>query len=135
MTGLLASQSVRVSQARIGESLRRTIPHNHQKRITSTAKLLNPVLNTAEYFGHKVHVDQNKKLVMYGVTHVYARDGYSGKVVGFITLPVKTTLRSINIFSGTCKIYNYIYYIIYYINMDMCITLHGYTFEETLSFP
>ena len=73
MTGLLASQRVRVSQARIGESLRRTIPHNHQKRITSTAKLLNPVLNTAEYFGHKVHVDQNKKLVMYGVTRVCTR--------------------------------------------------------------
>ena len=31
-------------------------------------------------------MDQNEKLAMYGVTHVAARDGYSGKVVGFATM-------------------------------------------------
>jgi len=85
MTGLLASQGLKVSQARVGESLRRTNPQYHQKHSTLASRLLNPFPHTADCFGHKVHVDQNEKLVMYGVTHVCARDGFSGKVVGFIT--------------------------------------------------
>ena len=36
-----------------------------------------------------LHLDQNEKVVMYGMTHVVAVDGYSRKIVGFITLPVK----------------------------------------------
>ena len=41
----------------------------------------NPRLYTPLYFGHKLHIDQNEKLVHYGVTYVLARDGYSGKIV------------------------------------------------------
>ena len=93
MTGLLASQGLRVSQAWVGEALKQANPLYHYKRNTSTAKLMNPVRYSADYFGHKVHVDQNEKLAMYGVTHVCARDGYSGKVVGFITMPVKNKLQ------------------------------------------
>lgn len=37
----------------------------------------------------KVHIDQNEKLVMFGVTHVCAVDGYSGKIVGFATMARK----------------------------------------------
>ena len=33
----------------------------------------NPVPYLALSFGHKVHMDQNEKLAMYGVTHVAAR--------------------------------------------------------------
>ncbi len=62
---------------------------------------MNPIpYFAADYFGHKLHVDQNEKLVMYGVTHVCARDGYSGKIVAFVTMPIKNTLRSIRIYSG-----------------------------------
>ena len=89
MTGLLASQGLKVSQVRVRASLRCTNPLHHHQRKNSTARQLNPILYSAEYFGHKVHVDQNEKLVMYGVTHVCARDGYSGKVVAFITMPIK----------------------------------------------
>ena len=38
-------------------------------------------------------MDENEKLVMYGVTHVCAKDGYSGKAVGFITMPVKNNME------------------------------------------
>ena len=93
MTGLLASQGLRVSQVRVGQALKRTNPQYHYKRSTSTAKLLNPLPYSADYFGHKIHIDQNEKLVMYGVTHVCARDGYSGRVVGFITMPVKNNIE------------------------------------------
>ena len=52
----------------------------------------------ADYAGHKLHVDQNEKpLVMYGVTHVAAVDGFSGMIVGFITMPVK---NNVQIYSG-----------------------------------
>ena len=55
-------------------------------------KLINPIYYSAECFGHKIHMDQNEKLVMYGVTHVMAVDGYSSKIVGYCTMPRKNNL-------------------------------------------
>lgn len=51
--------------------------------------LINPVPYSAKYFGEKLHIDQNEKLVLFGVTHVCAVDGYSGMIVGFATMPIK----------------------------------------------
>ena len=51
---------------------------------------MNPIPYQADYFGHKLHVDQNEKLVIYGVVHVCAADGYSGKIVSHALMPVKT---------------------------------------------
>nr|XP_054594307.1 uncharacterized protein LOC107395007 isoform X2 [Nothobranchius furzeri] len=56
------------------------------------ARNLNPVSYNAEYMGHKLHVDQNEKLVMFGVTHVMAIDGFSKKVDGHSTMPIKNNL-------------------------------------------
>ena len=63
--------------------------------MTGASKQTNPVPYQADYFGHKLHCDQNEKMVMYGVTHVAAVDGWSGMIVGFVTMPINTTLRSI----------------------------------------
>ena len=93
MTGLLSSHGIKASQLRVGDALRRTNPLHHQRRCTSTARMMNPIPYSADYFGHKLHVDQNEKLVMYGVTHVCARDGYSGKIVAFVTMPVKNNVE------------------------------------------
>ena len=49
----------------------------------------NPKVHKADYFGHKLHIDQNEKLVIYGVTHVVARDGYSGMNIGYATMAIK----------------------------------------------
>ena len=38
-------------------------------------------------------MDQNEKLVMFGVTHICAIDGYSGRIVAFITMPVKNDVE------------------------------------------
>ena len=46
----------------------------------------------AGYFGHKMHFDQNEKLVMYRVTHVVAIDGHSSFIAGAYTMPVKNNL-------------------------------------------
>lgn len=39
-----------------------------------------------------MHIDQNEKLNMFGVTHVIARDGYSGKIMAFSTVPIKKNI-------------------------------------------
>ena len=67
MTGHLASEGLRVSETRVGKSLSRQNPSYHQARRTATARQMNPVPYRADYFGHKLHIDQNEKLVMYGV--------------------------------------------------------------------
>ncbi|KAF3843124.1 hypothetical protein F7725_001973 [Dissostichus mawsoni] len=51
-----------------------------------------PVPYSAEYMGHKLHIDQNEILVMYGVTHVLAVDGFSSNIVSHSTMPVKNNL-------------------------------------------
>lgn len=76
MTGFLASQGVRVGTKRVGESLARVNPYYHQKRVTRTERQTNPIPYTAKYFGHKVHIDQNEKLILFGVTHVCVVDEY-----------------------------------------------------------
>ena len=93
MTGLLASQGLHVSESRVGASLRTVNPTYQHARRTATARQMNPIPYRADYFGHKLHIDQNEKLVMFGVTHICAVDGYSGKIVGFITMPVKNNVE------------------------------------------
>ena len=79
-------------QLRVGKSLQRVNPDHHQRRQTRAHWLTNPVSYCSEYFGEKLHIDQNKKLVMFGVTHVCAVDGHSGRIVGFATLPIKNNI-------------------------------------------
>ena len=43
-----------------------------QERRQDTYSLLNPVPYPASHYGEKLHLDQNEKLVTYGVTHVIA---------------------------------------------------------------
>lgn len=43
------------------------------------ARNLNPVPYNAEYVGFKLHMDQNEKLCMFGVTHEIAIDGFGKK--------------------------------------------------------
>ena len=68
MTGLLSSHGLHVSQKRVGDSLQRTNPGYQHARRTATARKMNTIPYDADYFGHKVHVDQNEKLAMFGVT-------------------------------------------------------------------
>jgi len=90
MTGFLSSQGFRVSQLRVGKSLKRVDPRHHSRRRNSTHSSVNPIPYVARYFGEKLHMDQNEKLIAFGVTHVCAVDGFSGKIVGFISMPVKS---------------------------------------------
>lgn len=92
MQGYLATKGVRAGVRQIGNVLRHVYPHYHSRRLNMAAERINPVPYRAQYFGHKLHMDQNEKLVMFGVTHICAIDGYSRKVVSFSTMPVKNTV-------------------------------------------
>lgn len=89
MKGYLVTKGIYVAENRIGKSLRRVDPSNHVNRATRTHFQINPTPYTALYFGNKIHIDQNEKMVMFGVTHVVAIDGYSGKIVSAVLMPIK----------------------------------------------
>uniref|UniRef100_A0A1A8PQX8 Integrase core domain-containing protein n=1 Tax=Nothobranchius rachovii TaxID=451742 RepID=A0A1A8PQX8_9TELE len=78
-------------EGRVGRILTELHQPYHEFR-REGARNLNPVPYHAEYMGHKLHLDQNEKLVMFGVTHVLAVDGYSSKIVAHSTMPVKNNL-------------------------------------------
>ena len=90
MTGFLSSQGFKVSQLRVGKSLKRVDPCHHAARRNSTKRSINPIPYKAKYFGEKLHIDQNEKLIAFGVTHVCAVDGFSGRIMGFVSMPVKS---------------------------------------------
>ena len=90
MTGHVRQKhKINISQRRIGLALSATTPQYHSRRRSDTARLTNPIPYRADYFGHKMHIDQNEKLVMYGVTHVVAIDGHSRFILAGSTMPLK----------------------------------------------
>ena len=54
-----------------------------------TAKFLKLFPYCADYFGHKLHMYGNKKLVMHGVKYVLAFDCHSHFITAFSTVPIK----------------------------------------------
>lgn len=94
--GLLRSQGIHVSQSRIGAALRNTFPLQHSVRRHTLGRALNPIPYRADFYGQKIHFDQNEKLVMYGIVHVAAVDGHSRKIVGFYTMPRKNSITIYN---------------------------------------
>ena len=55
-------------------------------------KVNKPSPYRADYFDHKLHLDQNGKLVRYGATHVVAIDGHSRFVIVTSTSPIKSNI-------------------------------------------
>ena len=99
MTGLLSSRGWTVGENRVGRSLKRVNPGYHHSRTVETNVRMNPVPYIANYFGHKIHLDQNEKIAMFGVTHILAVDGYSGKIISLVSMPAK----------NCALIYEYVY--------------------------
>ena len=80
-------QSLRKSYRNCTTSCSSGLPQN------GASRSLNPQPYRAACFGEKLHIYQNEKLVMFGVTHICAVDGYSGKIVQFISMPVKNPVQ------------------------------------------
>ena len=94
LRGLLRAEGICVSQLRLGRSFRRTFPLAHSVRTQTLGRLINPIPYRAEFYGEKIHLDQNEKLVMYGAVHVVAVDGYSRNIVAFCTMPRKNPITN-----------------------------------------
>ena len=59
------------------QSMRRVTPVYIEQR-RNTYHQINPVPYYAQYYGHTLHIDQNEKLVQFGVTHVAAAEQANG---------------------------------------------------------
>lgn len=92
MHGLLASQGIHVSQSRVAAVMEQIAPIQYLSRRHNVQRMLNPFPYYATYYGEKLHLDQNEKCKMFGVTHVVAIDGFSRKIVGFVTIPKKNPI-------------------------------------------
>ena len=92
MMGRFRSMNVSISERKIENAVKKICPSTQAERCMQTGWSFNPKVYKADYFGLKLHVDQNEKLVMYGVTHVIARDGYSGTITGYRTMTIKKNL-------------------------------------------
>ena len=93
---MLRSRGYRLGERLVANGTQLANPQYALERRRGTERRLNPIPYFAEYSGHKAHFDQNEKLVHYGVTHVCAVDGYSKKIVGFASMPVKNNITIYN---------------------------------------
>ena len=92
LTGMLRSRGTYVGECKVGKIMRVINPTAQNIRRATAGRSLNPKVYKADYFGHKLHVDQNEKLVMFGVVHVCARDGFSGMIVSHSTMSRKNNM-------------------------------------------
>ena len=53
----------------------------------------NPIPYNAQYFGHKIHIDLNEKLVDFGCVLVGAIDGYSGYLLSYFAIHRKNCIQ------------------------------------------
>lgn len=89
MTGYLRSSGVNISEVKGRKALKRVSSEAQHHRATTTGQSLNPKIYRANYFGNKLHMDENEKLVTFGCACVCARHGFSGAIVGFSVMPLK----------------------------------------------
>lgn len=87
MKGALLALGINASQRRISKCLRNLNPGSHKMRVLNIHRALNPKRYIAPHFGHNLHMDQNEKLVEYGIVIVLAVDGQSNFIAsGYIPL-------------------------------------------------
>jgi len=84
----------------INKILKESNPTAFTARKNDTLDKTNPTPYFSPSFGYKGHIDQNEKLVRYGVVHAVFRDGFSGSIENWITLPSKTLSNCTASFTG-----------------------------------
>ena len=88
LMGHLKSMGVSILERKFGNALKIS-PRTQTERCIQAGRSCNPKVYKADYFGLKLYVDQNEKLVMYSVTHVVVCDRYSGMITGYTTMAIK----------------------------------------------
>ena len=92
LTGALQSKGIHVGKRKVGKILEEINPNAQKARQYSAGRSCNPKVCKADSFGHKIHYDRNEKLGMYGIVHVFARDDYSGKILGHATMAKRNNI-------------------------------------------
>ena len=92
LAGYLKSKGTSSSGNTVAKVMKKIHPYHSSERHFKAVQNLNPKPYQADYFGQKLHIDDNEKLEVYGTTHVIAGDSYSGMVVAIATMPIKNNL-------------------------------------------
>ena len=83
MYGVMKSKGI---ETKIGKVFDEINLEAQRKSHNTASCSFNPKVYNAIYFAHKIYYDQNEKLGMFGVVHVCTLDGFSGKIVGQVTM-------------------------------------------------
>ena len=70
MRGMVSSEGFEITEKHIASSLHRVAPEAYEAQRNDTHDRLNPKPYIALYHGHKLHIDQNEKLVNFGVVYM-----------------------------------------------------------------
>ena len=76
----MLSKGVVILERHLCSAIPQIAPVQNRQRQLGQVDRTNPHLYYASSYGEKLHIDQNEKLCIYGVTYVLARDGYSGRI-------------------------------------------------------
>ena len=68
-------------------------PNYHARQQMDTVCQTNTIPYRADYFGQKLHVDENKKMEIYGVVHVVTIDMHSHYITCGATMPRKNSKK------------------------------------------
>ena len=90
LTGALRAQGVHASEMRVRRAIMEAYPVNHAIRVTNGHRRFNPVPYNSQYFGHKLHLNLNEKLV--DCVLIGAIDGYSGMLMACFAVHRKSTV-------------------------------------------
>ena len=71
---LTGVKGVQVSERRLRLLMPANAPQAHHSRQQNSQEQTNPAMYTARYYGHKLHLDQNEKLIHYCVTYVFLQE-------------------------------------------------------------
>lgn len=96
LKGYMLSKGVTISERHLRLAIPQVAPIQHRQRQLGQVDRTNPHLYHANYYGEKIHLDQNEKLCMYGVTYVLARDGYSGRITAGAAMSQKNNITIYN---------------------------------------
>ena len=92
VAGYLKASGMNIGERVVRRFLPQANPQFANERRQGIERQTNPHPYYAEYAGHKLHLDQNEKLVDYGVTVVCAIDGFSKFITGYSVMSIKNNV-------------------------------------------
>ena len=91
MTGFLKSKGFSCSEQLVLRHLNALDPVAAEQR-RNGMRLSNPIPYFADHYGQKLHIDQNEKLIMFGVFQAACIDGHTGKIIRHIIISQKNNM-------------------------------------------